>query len=467
MKKLSAIVVVCLLSALAGFADAKDIKIKAMMPILKYQDNGQQAILDKVKELTGVEIEMMIPEEFDEEKTKLALAAGEIPDMMEVPGNLYPTLIDEGLFIDLKPMIENSKFAKAAIPQVMLDAVTRKDGKIYGMPVQHPGGCVGYLRKDWLDKLGLEIPKTYDEFVEVLRAFTFKDPDGDGKDNTYGYTTLVNNDFDNYNRLIFQDAVVGFLPKNGEWVDGFLEPEMEAALGRLKSLYDEGLVDPQFITAKKTSEARSKLIEGKVGVFEYWAGEWAMNLDEYTKKVNPENAIVSMPPLEGMQYKIRRPVVWSITVTAEDPQVIFDQIFDGLFDKGERQTVWTYGLEGMHWVKEGDSAKFLPTKVDPKRIFKKARFSRELQLNDMPLIVPLDSRVTASMANFTNTWQEEYPPTSATYSKYWGDIMNLKKEVVLKIVTGDYGINEGLQAYKEKAEKEFKLAKILEELNKE
>lgn len=467
MKKVSLLVVVCLVSALmlVNVAQAKDAKIQVMIQLLKYKDNGQQEILDKIKELTGIEMEMMIPEEFREEPVKLALAAGEVPDMMEVPGNLYPSLVEEGLFVDLKPMIENSQFVKDAVPQSMLDAVTR-DGKIYGVPIHNPGGCVGYFRKDWLDKLGLELPTTYEELVEVMRAFTFNDPDGDGKDNTYGYTTLVNNDFDNYNRLIFQDAVVGFVPKDGVWVDGFLEPEMVEALGRLKSLYDEGLIDPQFITAKKTSEARSKLIEGKVGIFEYWAGEWGMNLDEYTKKVDPSNEIISIPPLEGMQYKVRRPVIWAITVKAEDPQLIFDQIFEGLFDKGPRQTVWTYGLEGMHWVKEDGVGKFLPTKVDPTRTFKKARIPRELQLNDMEYVVPLDPRVKASMANFSPTWQEQYPPTSEAYAKYWGDIMNLKKEVVLKVVTGDYEIKEGLQIYKEKATKEFKLAKILEELNK-
>ncbi len=467
MKKVSLLVAACLIGALTFglMAEAKDVKIRGMFPILKYQDNGQKDILDKIKELTGIEIEMMIPEEFDEEKLKLALAAGEIPDLMEVPGNLYPSLVEEGLFVDLKPMIEKSQYVKAAVPQSMLEAVTR-NGKIYGVPIQNPGGCVGYYRQDWLNKLGLTVPTTYEELVDVMRAFTFNDPDGDGKDNTYGYTTLVNDDFDNYNRLIFQNASVGFFPKDGVWVDGFLEPEMEGALGRLKSLYDEGLIDPQFITTKKTSEARSKLIEGKAGIFEYWAGEWGMNLDEYTKKVDPKNAIASMPPLKGMQYKIRRPVIWGITVKADDPQLIFDQIIEGLFDKGPRQIVWTYGLEGIHWVKEDGVGKFLPTKVDPEREFKKARIPRELQLNDMEYIVPLDPRVKASMDNFKPAWQEQYPPTSEAYAKYWGDIMNLKKEVVLKVVTGDYSIQEGMKIYKDKATKEFKLAQILEKLNR-
>jgi putative aldouronate transport system substrate-binding protein len=370
------------------------------------------------------------------------------------------------MLVDLTEMIENSKYVKAGVPQSMLDAVAR-DGKIYGMPFQNPGGCVGYIRQDWLDKLGLEIPTTYEEFVEVLRAFTFNDPDGDGEDNTYGYTTLVNNDFDNYSRLVMQDAVIGFRPNaDGVWADGFLEPQMVDALGRLKSLYDEGIMDPTFITAKSTGESRSKLIEGKVGIWEYWAGEWGMNLDEYSKKVDPNNVIAPMPPLAGMTYKVRMPSVWTITVKAKDPQLIFDQLFESFFDKGERQTLWTYGLEGMHWVKEDGVGKFLPTKVDPTRGFKKVWVARELQLNDMEYVVPLDPRVAKSMASFKPTWQEIIPPPSDAYIKYCGDILELKKETILKIVTGEYAsIEEGLKTYEEKAMKEFKLATILEELN--
>ena len=53
--------------------------------------------------------------------------------------------------------------------------------------------------------------------------------------------------------------------------------------------------------------------------------------------------------------------------------------------------------------KEDGMGKLLPTKVDPKRTFKKARIPRELQLNDMELVVPLDPRVVAAMANFNPT----------------------------------------------------------------
>ncbi|MFP3786923.1 hypothetical protein SB769_37600, partial [Burkholderia sp. SIMBA_024] len=42
------------------------------------------------------------------------------------------------------------------------------------------------IRTDWLENLGLEMPKDTNDLLEVARAFTEKDPDGNGADDTYG-----------------------------------------------------------------------------------------------------------------------------------------------------------------------------------------------------------------------------------------------------------------------------------------
>ena len=67
------------------------------------------------------------------------------------------------------------------------------NGVCYGL--DQPGTIVRnegiLIRKDWLDKLGLKVPKTTDEFFEVMKAFTFKDPDGNGKNDTYGLGAYI------------------------------------------------------------------------------------------------------------------------------------------------------------------------------------------------------------------------------------------------------------------------------------
>lgn len=48
-----------------------------------------------------------------------------------------------------------------------------------------------FWRKDWLDKLGLEVPKTLDDYEKVLTAFVEEDPDGNGKKDTAGLASVL------------------------------------------------------------------------------------------------------------------------------------------------------------------------------------------------------------------------------------------------------------------------------------
>lgn len=62
------------------------------------------------------------------------------------------------------------------------------DGKIMAIPKTQlsDGQDFLWVRKDWLDKLGLEEPSTMDEVADMLRAFVNDDPDGDGEADTIG-----------------------------------------------------------------------------------------------------------------------------------------------------------------------------------------------------------------------------------------------------------------------------------------
>ena len=62
------------------------------------------------------------------------------------------------------------------------------DGKLYGIYRERPLSRQGIvIRKDWLDNLGLDMPKTVDELYETAKAFTEKDPDQNGKNDTIGF----------------------------------------------------------------------------------------------------------------------------------------------------------------------------------------------------------------------------------------------------------------------------------------
>ena len=68
-----------------------------------------------------------------------------------------------------------------------MEAAKRND-VLYGIPSGNAERIPSqflWIRKDWLDKLGLDVPKTLDDVVEVARAFKNDDPDGNGVDDTW------------------------------------------------------------------------------------------------------------------------------------------------------------------------------------------------------------------------------------------------------------------------------------------
>lgn len=91
-------------------------------------------------------------------------------------GKEYTQWVEAGLLVDLIPLLKNTKdknILKKMTAEMLFPYY--KDGKLYRIPTDIGGnGCcmTTYVRKDWLDKLGLEVPKTVDDFIKVARAFT-------------------------------------------------------------------------------------------------------------------------------------------------------------------------------------------------------------------------------------------------------------------------------------------------------
>lgn len=121
---------------------------------------------------------------FDDFEIKLAQRAGQkdLPDIVLNDVSQLGTMQSQGILreIDLKE-IKNSK----DMTEQALKASKAVDGKTYGIPYSAQANAL-LIRSDWLKNLGLEAPTTWDELVEVAKAFTENDPDGNGQNDTYG-----------------------------------------------------------------------------------------------------------------------------------------------------------------------------------------------------------------------------------------------------------------------------------------
>lgn len=150
---------------------------------------------------------------------------------------------------------------------------TRMNGKNYGIPRLRPKPRNGALyRADWAERLNLSLPETMEELYEMLYAFTYLDPDGNGKDDTVG---LVNSwavwGARQWNGIQTITTALGgpngwkYSEETGEMIPDFSTKEYMETLDWFRKLYEEGIMDRNF--AVLTSLQRKEEFEqGKVGM---------------------------------------------------------------------------------------------------------------------------------------------------------------------------------------------------------
>lgn len=149
-----------------------------------------------------------------------------------------------------------------------------------------------WIRQDWLDNLGLKKPETTEELLEVARAFTKNDPDGNGVDDTIGvafrtgvFQTLFGIDIPNA-RLPWN------VDENGKVYNPQLTDRYKEYLAYRKTFFDEGLIDKEYATDTNDQRQIQAWITGKAGIyFAQWSPEDFKDLF-----VNDPNAVVV--PLE-------------------------------------------------------------------------------------------------------------------------------------------------------------------------
>jgi putative aldouronate transport system substrate-binding protein len=209
-------------------------------------------------------------------KLNVTIASNDLPDFFYVNAIQLKQLAEAGQIIDLKPLLE--KHGSPLIKQFAQDtrnglASSTFDGKLMGLAA---GGStldqapMIWIRKDWLKKLNLSEPKTMDEVLGIADAFTTKDPDGNGKQDTYGLALQKNlyGDFgtlDGYFNGYHAYPKMWIKGKDGSLVYGSIQPEMKTALAKLQELYKKGQIDKEF-GVKDTNKEGELVAAGKIGM---------------------------------------------------------------------------------------------------------------------------------------------------------------------------------------------------------
>ncbi|MCR4923671.1 MAG: extracellular solute-binding protein [Lachnospiraceae bacterium] len=422
-------------------------------------ENGRDEFEKKWEELTGVELEIIQPEHdvyYDE--VQAAFEGNELPDVVLLSATYYTKYAAMDLLADISQYYQGSdleKKIKDAGNESLIDAI-RLNGKLYGITPTRGNGCITYVKKAWLDNVGMDAPKNYNEYMEMLKAFTEKDPDGNGiEGDTYGVSAagLMNGEspYVNYLPEFYQDAYPSFYRKeDGSWSDGFLEDSMKSAMLRLKEAYKAGYIDKD-IASNGTGDCRDKYYANDYGVFTYWAGTWAGTLKSKLEEAGVNGEIVALEPIEETSKYVERVApVWCITSKCKNPRGVYKYFLETMLDGGEVEANWSYS----------------PIKDD----FSKNHIDHLLALvpiaND-----PGESKTSEEVKSALKKFQEnsvmvDLPYSTDAFAEYNDEITELKTELLKKVVVEDMDIEEAYKEY-EAAGGVLKSQAIVDSLNAE
>lgn len=248
-----------------------------------YEDNGYTRYLKKQLNIQNKDVFEAGENDNYQETVSMTIASRELPDVMVVNDmDMLQLLVDNDLVEDLTQVYEDCTSSRIkdiynSYGSEILDNVTF-DGKLVALPETNidDGPSLCWLRKDWMDKLGLDAPETVEDVENIVHEFVQKDPGGNGKGETVG---LVCDDeltggcgysYEYQNDIIF--ASFGAFPKqwiynkDGEVVYGSVQNEAKAALGKLRQMYQQGTLDNNFLM-RESSNIIELIVSGKCGSF--------------------------------------------------------------------------------------------------------------------------------------------------------------------------------------------------------
>lgn len=283
------------------------------------------------------------------------LAAGDAPNLiLEYDAAFRNQLYAQKQIMPIDDMIENySKDYKELLEKFPLLRTlgTKSDGKLYefGRVLGYIPGSFLFIRQDWLDKLKLAMPQTADEAYAVMKAFATQDPDGNGKADTFG-TNLSGSQWID---VMFQNT--GLVVEDGALVKDW--ERVAAATAYKKKLFDDGLVDKDFMTDSKGEKALQDFLQGKTGIFAYLGNVVQVyNNYETLLKSSPDAnlKVIAIPRSEFGQFSpgFNPPIQMTgvVNINTKDQEAVMKYV--DFMSSEETAHTLKYGTEGVHYKLE-------------------------------------------------------------------------------------------------------------------
>ncbi|MBA4496482.1 extracellular solute-binding protein [Paenactinomyces guangxiensis] len=353
-------------------------------------DAQNDFVKKKIEEKFNVDLKMeYMPIGPDRDnQLNVKVASGDVPDMFMTLGVTSQKLALDGVLADMTPFVspetvpnyfkwvKEEELKRYAIEKKFVRAPVPFDRNVYRSY---------YIRKDWLDKLGLQVPESYDDMMNVMRAFTFKDPDGNGKKDTYGISVSGNGEKLSIDlpQYIHNDLIGVFMIDKGKLIDVQSDPRIEKVIDETVGMMKEGTIDPDWFLNEGTAHI-DRAAQGKVGIVAGNTRDLILDsnpnsLQNKSKAIDPKADWIPFNPFKD------KPGIWSEnlpetaflfpkSVADQEPEKIKRsvQILDWLASE-EGFLLTHYGIEGKHYTREGNKITLKPDAIQ-KDIVEKGNF---------------------------------------------------------------------------------------------
>jgi ABC-type sugar transport system, periplasmic component len=355
------------------------LELSIMIPAFttNYPKDGTP-VLAEIEKRTNTKIHVeWVPNSSYSDKFNISLASGRLPNIMYVPDVKSPSFVNavqSGAFWEVGTYLKDYKNLSQSNTVILNNSSI--DGKNYGIYRARALGRNGInYRRDWLENVGLQPPKTIDDFYNMLKAFKEKDPDQNGKNDTYGmvlvkWTGQIAYGFDTIKLWFGAPNKWGLI--NGKLVPEHETPEYLEALKFMRKLYEEKLINQDF-AVYDSAKWIDPVVNNQAGVIvdvTDTAGRIDKKIHDVLKKENKDNPdkqyADNLIGVEGKQGLRALPtsgfsgmlVIPKSSVKSEDELrkvlAFLDQTNDA-----DIQTLLYSGIEGRHYTKENDY--ILPT----------------------------------------------------------------------------------------------------------
>ena len=244
-----------------------------------YEDNAYTRYLRKMLNIQNDNVYMEREDRYDELVNILAKDQT-LPDVLVISDRaILKELVENDLIEDLTDVYEN-----CTTPRIkeMFESYGSDlwdmgsfDGRLMAIPetVTDHGPRLLWLRKDWMDELGLEEPKTLEDAFDIIESFVAnKMGTSDGEDpvGLVCDTDLVGNTSSSYSvEPVFDKFYASpqqWVNQNGQIVYGSVTQETKNALSYLHELYERGVLDQNF-ALRAQNNLRDLVVDGKCGAF--------------------------------------------------------------------------------------------------------------------------------------------------------------------------------------------------------